>query len=231
MDINKIRCITFDLDDTLWECAPVIHHAESTFYQWLQEHYPQIHRKHDVASLTLHRRACFAEFPSKSYDFSWLRKRWLLALKEEFGCDDNFVDEGFQVFLQARNEVKFFDGVTEMLDRLHQKYICGSITNGNADARLTGIDRYLNFEITAAGAGAGKPDEKIFAAAINSAGVAADEILHVGDDAENDVRGAARLGMQTLWINPRNLPWQGPFTPTLILPRVVELEQSLGISS
>ena len=31
-----IRCIAFDLDDTLWACKPVIEHAEQRFYAWLQ---------------------------------------------------------------------------------------------------------------------------------------------------------------------------------------------------
>ena len=37
-----IKCVTLDLDDTLWDCAPVIEAAEATFYEWLSENYPEL---------------------------------------------------------------------------------------------------------------------------------------------------------------------------------------------
>ena len=38
----SIECITFDLDDTLWDVEPVILRAEELFYQWLSQHCPRI---------------------------------------------------------------------------------------------------------------------------------------------------------------------------------------------
>ncbi|WP_315982217.1 hypothetical protein [Aliamphritea spongicola] len=37
-----IKCITFDLDDTLWAVDPVITHANNTLYGWLDEHAPNL---------------------------------------------------------------------------------------------------------------------------------------------------------------------------------------------
>ena len=36
----NIQLITFDLDDTLWDTAPVIVSAEAVLRQWLSEHDP-----------------------------------------------------------------------------------------------------------------------------------------------------------------------------------------------
>ncbi|MGC1952714.1 MAG: hypothetical protein WA970_09110, partial [Gammaproteobacteria bacterium] len=33
-----VKCITFDLDDTLWDCESVLMRAETVLYQWLAEH-------------------------------------------------------------------------------------------------------------------------------------------------------------------------------------------------
>ena len=43
---RRVRLITIDLDDTLWPCAPTIHHAEQTLYEWLSDHYPRITEHH-----------------------------------------------------------------------------------------------------------------------------------------------------------------------------------------
>ena len=39
---EEIECITFDLDDTIWLCEPVILNAEFVFYSWLESRYPRI---------------------------------------------------------------------------------------------------------------------------------------------------------------------------------------------
>ena len=46
-----IKCITFDLDDTLWEIEPVILKAEKMFYKWLEKKYPIIVEHHSIESL------------------------------------------------------------------------------------------------------------------------------------------------------------------------------------
>ncbi len=63
-----------------------------------------------------------------------------------------------------------------------------------------GIDGLLDGTVTSAGAGARKPDPAIFAAALELAGVRADEALHVGDTAEEDVAGAQAAGIRPLLI-------------------------------
>ncbi|MDA0630486.1 MAG: HAD family hydrolase, partial [Proteobacteria bacterium] len=35
-----IQCITFDLDDTLWDVRPALQKAEQAQNAWLDEHYP-----------------------------------------------------------------------------------------------------------------------------------------------------------------------------------------------
>lgn len=44
------------------------------------------------------------------------------------------VDEAMAVFLRARNNVVFYDGVLPMLMRLKERgFVLGSVSNGNAD--------------------------------------------------------------------------------------------------
>ncbi len=220
---NLIQCITFDLDDTLWPCAPVIYRAESVFYDWLTQHYSEVAADFSLDSLTRHRREFFTGFPDMYHDFSWLRKKWLQQLSEDYACGDKLVESGFEIFLQARNEVSLFDGTLDVLQRVKTDYRCGSITNGNADVDRVGIGGYFDFSITAAGAGAAKPSPVIFQAALDAAAVAPENMLHIGDDAERDVRGAASVGINTLWINIQGGPWDGNDPPAVEIQKISEL--------
>jgi putative hydrolase of the HAD superfamily len=67
--------------------------------------------------------------------------------------------------------------------------------------------------VTAIGAGAAKPDAKIFAALREMAGVPADQILHVGDDPITDVVGARQAGMQSAWLNRNARIWPVALAP------------------
>ena len=57
------------------------------------------------------------------------------------------------------------------------------------------VGSYFTATVSAAEAGAGKPDPRIFRAALEKAGVPQHEALHVGDQYENDVVGARQAGM------------------------------------
>ena len=228
IDGQEIECITFDLDDTLWLCEPVIMNAEFVFYSWLSEHFPRVTNALSANDLVRHRRHFFGNHPEMGHDFSWLRKRWLEDLVQEFEYPSGErVEEGFEVFLAARNDVQLFAGADRILEKASGRYRCGTITNGNADVARIGIDHYFDFSITAATAGASKPSPQIFSAAMEAAGVPADRILHVGDDADRDIRGAANVGMKTLWINPQGERWKGPGRPDAEIRIISELERFL----
>jgi putative hydrolase of the HAD superfamily len=222
-----IKCITFDLDDTLWDCEPVIHAAETKFYGWLGERYPRITRRYDIEALVDHRREHFSRYPDMGHDFTWLRKRWLEYIARESGYDDGLVETGFRVFWEARNDVELFEHVEETLAELASRYRVGAITNGNADVHHIGIGHYFDFVVTAAGAGSSKPHPEIFEAALGEAGVSATQAIHVGDDPVRDVMGAKAVGMYAVWVNLTQEPWSGDLAPDAEVHNIRELRQAL----
>lgn len=64
--------------------------------------------------------------------------------------------------------------------------------------RREGILDYFNAMIFSDEIGYGKPDARIFLTAAERLGLEPSDILHVGDNIENDVRGAQSAGMKTL---------------------------------
>ena len=67
--------------------------------------------------------------------------------------------------------------------------------------RRCGLDGLLDGVVASATAGASKPDPAIFAAALELAGCAAGEALHVGDTPAEDVAGAVAAGIPYLLLD------------------------------
>jgi len=57
--------------------------------------------------------------------------------------------------------------------------------------------------VTSEDVGAYKPDRAMFTRALAALGLGADEVLHVGDSINADVRGAQAAGIRAAWINRR----------------------------
>ena len=58
--------------------------------------------------------------------------------------------------------------------------------------------------------------------------MAAQDVLHVGDDAALDVEGAANAGMQTAWLNWNHRSWDMPhLKPHLTVQSLTQLCEAL----
>ena len=66
--------------------------------------------------------------------------------------------------------------------------------------RREGVLDYFDATIFSDEVGYGKPDTRIFLTAAKRLGLEPSDILHVGDNIENDVRGAQSAGMRTLLL-------------------------------
>jgi len=222
-----LRCVTFDLDDTLWECGPLLSAAEEAFYAWIECNYPRISEHSTLVDLIADRRRYFQRYPEMGHDLSYLRRRWLGHLADSFGYDEMLVEHGFRVFWEHRNAVTVFDEAHALLDGMRERFSVGAITNGNADVNYIGIGHYFDFVITAAQAGAAKPKPEIFHAALSAAGVEASHAAHVGDDPVRDIHGAEAVGMRTVWVNLDSSPWPGGPPPDAEIRTLDELEPVL----
>ena len=161
-----IRTITLDLDDTLWEIAPVIRRAEGRLRGWLAEHYPRIvdlHQPEDVAEL---RSQVFAEHSDRAHDLTFIRCEVLARMGFAAGYGDGFVEEAFAVFDEERNSLDLFPEVRGALKSLARRYTLVALTNGNARLDRIGIDDLFDGFVSARDAGAAKPARPIFDAGV-----------------------------------------------------------------
>lgn len=209
----KVRAICFDLDNTLWDVWPVIMRAEQRMYDFLAQRYPRV-----VASMTLEmmrtaREQTAAAHPQMRHDFTFLRKQTLREHAREFGYAEAMVEEAFDAFIQARNEVDLYDDVLPALEQLRGRYRLFTASNGNADLAKIGLAHFFERTVAARHVGALKPDPAIFHKVIEGTDLQAPEVVYVGDDPHLDVEGARGAGMQAIWIDRQGVQWPAEIAP------------------
>ena len=205
---KKIKLLSFDLDDTLWPCKPTIMAAEHKLYEWMQQRVPEITDCFDIETLRSHRLNFLNTRQELAHDMSALRIESLKALAAEMKIDSDWVNEAFELFYEARQQITLYDDVSSVLDALQPQYRMTALTNGNASIEKTGVAHWFEFSVSAAEVGHQKPHPLFFETMLNRAGLAASEVLHIGDDPHRDVQGAFDAGIHSVWLNREGQPWQ-----------------------
>ncbi len=227
--MQDIRTITLDLDDTLWPIHPVIMRAEQALYDWLEKHYPRITARYSERDLLQLRLDVVTEFPDKSHDFTFMRRKVLARIARAVGYSDDYVDDAMEIFQAQRNDVEMFPEVRPALEQLGERYAVIAVTNGNASLERIGIRNLFDGVVSAASAGAAKPAQRIFDAAVEAGGAEPHETLHVGDHPECDVAGANNAGLRTAWVNRNGAEWPDHLQrPDVIIRDIGELLKYLG---
>jgi len=208
-----ISVITFDLDNTLWDVEPALIRAEQVQQDWLLQHRPGAAEAYDHQALWEFKKSVWKRHPHLLHHVSQMRIQMLYELQVAAGYaeDDarNGAKQAFAAFLQERHKVALYEEATAVLQRLARHYTLGALTNGNADIYKTDAGEYFDFAFLAEDIGASKPHPDMFHAALERAGVAAENIIHVGDNPEHDIQGARDVGMRTVWMNSQKVTWPG----------------------
>ena len=209
----RVRAICFDLDNTLWDVWPVIMRAEQRMYDFLAGRYPRV-----VASMTMEmmraaREQTAAAHPQMRHDFTFLRKQTLREHAREFGYAEAMVEEAFEAFIKARNEVDLYPDVLPALGQLRARFRLFTASNGNADIGKIGLAHFFERTVNARLVGALKPDPAIFHKVIEGTDLQAHEVVYVGDDPLLDVEGARGAGMQAIWIDRQGGEWPSQIAP------------------
>ena len=208
LNTSRIKAITLDLDDTLWPIWPTIARAEVAMGDWLRPRAP------GTAALLMDAQARLAlredvvrANPGIAHNMSAIRLELIRQGLLQSNEDPLLAQGGFDVFFEHRMKVDLFADVLPALEFLAARFPLVAVSNGNADVARVGLGRYFSSSVSAHEFGISKPDARIFHAAAAAAGVAAHEVLHVGDDAALDVLGAVACGMQTVWVNREGHDW------------------------
>lgn len=222
-----LRVITFDLDNTLWDVEPALLRAEEAQRRWLIEHRPGAIDELATGQLLELRKKLWKANPALAHDVSAMRRMFLERVQLDAGYDAAYAREGseeaFAAFLAERQQVELYPGALEVIARLAERFCLGALTNGNADIYRTEAGAFFKFAFQAEQVGASKPAAAMFEAALAATGAKPAEVLHVGDSVDHDVRGAQRVGLRTVWVNPTAEPWKHAAAPDATIGHVTDL--------
>ena len=210
-NLTSVKCITFDLDDTLWPLRETIINAENQAHQYLTKVEPTLAEKINRKQLFYSREQLIKQKPELAHQLTLLRKTVYCEALRSAGANSavslDIAQGMLDSFLKFRSAVRLFDGVEETLERLGQHFVLGAITNGNVQFESLSISGLFKFCLSAEAAGFAKPDKRIFQLALKKLrsygdkGITAADVLHVGDDVISDVNGARNAGFKSCWIN------------------------------
>ncbi|MDH3280913.1 MAG: HAD family hydrolase [Gammaproteobacteria bacterium] len=226
--MKSIAAITLDLDDTLWPIEPVIRQAEQNVYAWLARQCPRVTQQYGMKAMRRMRKQVAAENPSLKHDLTAIRR---LALERMFvSCDYplKYVEDAYAVFIEARNQVQPFPDVLPTLNALHGQWPMVTISNGNADLEQIGISAFFEHSVCARAVGAAKPHPDVFLSACDKLGLKPEQILHIGDHPQEDIVGAANVGMKTVWLNRQRNTWRLDQRPDAQISSLSEVLSLIG---
>lgn len=126
------------------------------------------------------------------------------GVAQALGENGNLADRVAERFLEdARARLS---ESAALLEELSSRFRLGVVSNfyGNLNAVCaeTGVGRHLAAAIDSVDVGVGKPDPRIFTAALEAVGATADRTIFIGDSLPRDMEGARRAGMRHVWLQP-----------------------------
>lgn len=205
--------VSFDLDGTLWEFAPMMDGALQRSIEALATRAPDVAAQLTVDDLHAHRAAVVETHQGTLGE---LRIASFTRVLKLHGVDDPALAEWWAGELMAARllAVEIHDDVLPAVERLRvDGRRVGVITNGNFPFAQLDLAALFEFVVHAEDVGGPKPGPEPFAEALRLGGGEPSSWVHVGDDLEIDVGGAQAFGMRGVWVNRHGLTPTGEIVP------------------
>jgi putative hydrolase of the HAD superfamily len=167
--------------------------------------------------------------PFREWVPTFRQEAWRSALAQ-YDAADRSVAVADRYRQQRRSSYRLFPDVLDVLAQLRGAgWLLAIVTNGPPDLQrekvaATGLDEHVDVVAVSGEVGAGKPDPAIFEFALTHLDVPASAAVMVGDSLERDMKGAAQLGMRTVWRpGPnRTADWQPALGSLSELPDILK---------
>ncbi len=200
--MTQLRAVFLDLDDTLLTyrrspgellTASFAATGEDPFFD-VKEYY-----------------AIFDDYVGQFTDSRDVRRACFEHLARDHGRNPETGRRVAEAYAEMRDHtaVDLLPGAIDVVETLAETYPLAVITNGPAEAQgkklaATGLDEYVDVTVFAGDDASAKPDPEPFERALDAVGVDPAGAIHVGDSLETDVRGAAVVGIPSVWIGPED---------------------------
>jgi putative hydrolase of the HAD superfamily len=173
-------------------------------------------------------RALRAFVPSFRHDV------WTRALAAAGIHDAALADACAAAFPIARRALRALDpAAAATLEDLGRDHRLALVTNGAPDVQREKLERsglgvHFAAVIVSGEVGVGKPDPRVFRAALDGVGVASSDAVMVGDSLSRDIAGAARTGLRAVWLDREGQARDGDIEPDVRIRSLTELRAAIA---
>ena len=199
-----LRAVSFDVDGTLHDFEAVMRRALDRVMETLQEADRVAAGMLSVERTIEIRDTVYQELDGKGWSLSKVRREGFRRMLEDIGRpDETLAAQLGDVYFETRSSLEaLFDDVRPALETLATRCTLGIISNGNTYPRQLRLEDLITFAVYSEHhGGIEKPDPRIFRIALDEAGCAPHEMVHVGDSLQTDVAGAQNAGIRAVWLN------------------------------
>ena len=231
--MQRYKNLFIDLDDTVYDFSAASEESFCETYELLQygrffdsfEHYLSIYKPYNLELWRIYGEGKITK--------EELNKRRYSYPLECVGIHDQELADTFCKEALSRIPTKgpLMPGAIELLEYLRPKYRMFILSNGFKELQsrkmhAAGIDKYFDELILSEDLGVNKPNRELYDYALQKTGSTLEESLMIGDMFETDITGAANIGMEQIYYNPKGK--QGhPFVPTYEVRHLLEIKEIL----
>lgn len=201
--MKEVQALLFDLDNTLMDRDHTFRSFSRKFVQDFLGHMGPEEAERTVEDIIVRDADGYRDkdgfFAELSDVLPWRKKVTAADIRAYY--DRTYITHG-----------ALMKHAVEMLEYCRERgYTLGLVTNGKKDIQYGKIDLlklrgYFKAIVISGEAGISKPDPEIYRFALERLESTAEETLFIGDHPVNDIWGAAKAGMETIWLK-RNHPW------------------------
>ena len=214
------RAVLFDLDATLFDQPGALRRGILAHAAALGAPYDTATDDEIVAAWLEAERLHYERYLTGELDYAGQRRARAREFAARFGAppldDDEAALAWFLRYYEAYQATwRVYDDVHAALDALEASLPgirFGIITNGELELQrrkleAIGASERMLHVVASGELGVAKPDPRIFAHAVERFGLAADEVVYVGDRILVDALGAAAAGLIGVWIDREGTGW------------------------
>ncbi len=223
----RVKALFFDLDGTLYDCAPIyadgLRRAWHGFRATADVPFDAFQAAYERARAAVH--AALPGSPAVHNRLLYFKR----LVEAHFGrLDAALALRLDRAYRAAYGDIDFAP-VRPALEALARRFPLGLLTNQVCESQLEKVARLdpsgtlFRVVVTSEEAGAEKPAAAIFEAALQRMGCAPGEAALAGDDWQGDVMGALRAGWQAVYVS--RLPPAEPHPGVLWVRSVAELAE------
>ena len=205
VDWEKVKVISFDLDDTLWDNTGVIEKCEQELYDFLCQKHPPFAKHYSKEAMHRVSEQFVAQGIPHFDNMTTLRKAVIEHMLLETAGDLNLVNQAFAVFYYWRNQIKIPEMTYQLLDKLKQRYSLFAVSNGNSNLYWLGLMDYFEKHYIAGIDGRAKPSAEMLHKICALKNIEPKELLHIGDNHDTDVQSSINADCQHLHIDYKEI--------------------------